>query len=97
MYFFGDKMKIKIDVEVSKESYELSKGIADLIASIKLAVADGWQPGKDIPLIISEVIGRLVPALQGVEKIKDEIKEDKEAAILALLLPVVEVINSLAS
>ncbi len=90
-------MKLKINVEVSKESYELSKGVGDLVLAIKACVQDGWQPGRDIPIIVSEIIGRLVPALQGVDKIKEEFAEDKGAAVLALTLPLVEVVNSLIS
>jgi hypothetical protein len=92
-----EKMKLKINVEVSKESYELSKGVGDLVLAIKACVQDGWQPGRDIPIIVSEIIGRLVPALQGVDKIKEEFAEDKGAAVLALTLPLVEVVNSLIS
>jgi hypothetical protein len=88
-------MKIKIDVEVAKECYELSKGIADLVASIKASLDDGWQPGRDIPALISEVIGRLVPALQGVELLKEEVKEDKAAVVMAIVAPISEVVDSL--
>ena len=86
--------KVAVNLQLSKESYELSKGVADLINAIKTAVEDGWQPGKDIPVIMTEVIARLVPALAGVEKIVEEFKLEPVDSSLAISIPLVQVISS---
>lgn len=79
--------------EVSKETYELLIGVARLVEIVKNQVADGWQPGIDIPVIIASAIGDLVPAIQGVEKIKEEIAENKVAFGHALLLGAAEIVR----
>lgn len=88
-------MKVNVQLQLSKEAYELSKGLADLVVAIKACVADGWQPGQDIPVIISEVIGKLVPALAGTEKLPEEFKVDPYASSLAIAIPLIEMIGKL--
>lgn len=79
-----------VQVKVSKEAHELGEGLKKFVLSIKGALADGWQPGADIPVVLSAALADLVPAVQGVEKIKDETKEDLEAFVSALVLPAKE-------
>jgi hypothetical protein len=71
--------KLSVTLEVGKESYELGKGLADFIVAVKQALADGWQPGADLPALIGATVGNLVPALQGVDQIKGEWDSDKMA------------------
>lgn len=75
--------KVKVELECSKETYELGKGLADFIGAVKAALADGWQLGTDIPVVISAALSTLVPAVDGVTKVKDELLEDKKAFINA--------------
>lgn len=75
-----------IEVEVSVETHELGQGLAKMIASVKQALADGWQPGTDLPVIISSAVSDLVPAVQGVDKIGAEMAENKQAFANAVYL-----------
>lgn len=77
--------KKTISVEVSKEAYELGEGLAKFVVVTKKALADGWQPGSDLPEIMSSAIADLIPALSGVEKIPAE-AQDQQAFANALYL-----------
>lgn len=82
--------KIKREVELPKESCELMEGAGDFIYALRLALRDGFQLGEDLPLIVAEAMAKLVPAVEGMDKIDDEFKEDKVAvanAALICLLP----------
>ena len=51
---------IDVTSKVSKESYELGQGIVKFSASIKQALANGWQPGQDIPALLTAAMVDLV-------------------------------------
>lgn len=82
---------VKVELEASKETYELCEGIGAVTKAVKEALADGWQPGTDMPAIITAAITNLVPAMQGVEKIPAEVKHTREFAnaVYAGLTPVI--------
>lgn len=84
---------IKAEVEVAKETYELLQGVAGFVASVKKALDDGFQPGTDIPVIISDALAQLVPAVQGAAGIKAEAVENKLAFGQALLLGGAEIVR----
>ncbi len=75
---------VSIKTNVSKETYELVIGLAGFVGEIKSCLADGWQPGTDIPIVMSAAISNLVTAVQGLELIKIEAKEDPAAFSRAL-------------
>jgi hypothetical protein len=85
--------KQMIEVEVAKEMYELGMGLAQVIDAVKQAMADGWQPGQDIPVIVVQAIAIIPPALAGVDQIKNELSEDKGAFISAVALPIADIIK----
>lgn len=66
---------VKREVECAKETLELGEGLAKFVSSLQGALADGWQSGQDLPVLLSAALTDLVPAVQGVEKIKDEVKD----------------------
>jgi len=70
---------VTVTTQVAKESYELGEGVTKFVTAMKKALDDGWQAGEDLPPIMSSALSDLVPAFQGVEKIKDEPKTDPEA------------------
>lgn len=82
---------MKVELEVSKETMELCQGLAKVVQNVKQALADGWSPGQDLPVILTTVIADLVPALQGVEQIPAELQDKQHFAnaIYAGLSPVV--------
>lgn len=85
---------VKEEFEVSKESRELGKGMNAFIAKTRLALADGWQPGQDLPLIMSAAIADLVPAVQGVELVAGELEENRKAFLMAHAASGVELLDS---
>lgn len=70
---------LDVTVKCSKETLELGLGLAAFLGHVKAAVADGWQLGSDLPAVIGAALGDLVPAIAGLEKVKDELAEDKIA------------------
>lgn len=76
----------KIESEVPKEIYELAAGIGDMALVIKAAVADGFQVGQDVPVIIAAAIQKLIPAFDGFEKVSGEYKEASLAFAEAIAL-----------
>jgi len=81
-------MLIEVNEKVSKEAYELALGLKKFVVSIKQSLSDGWQPGSDLPVLLQAVILDLVPAINGIDKIPEEEKENLEAFVTAFLLPV---------
>lgn len=76
----------KIEVDVSKETYEFMDGLSQFVGAMKKSLSDGWQPGSDIPALISAAITNLVPAFEGMDKIKTELAEDKSSFIKGLAI-----------
>jgi len=75
-----------VTVAVSKESYELGEGMANFIGAMKAALADGFQVGEDIPLLVSAAVTNLVPAVDGITDIGAEWTEDRAAFMRAWAL-----------
>lgn len=75
--------KVKVELELPKEVSELAAGLATFAVHAIKAVKDGFQPGQDLPVLLAAAIADLVPALNGVERLPAELKEDKAAFIAA--------------
>jgi hypothetical protein len=90
-------MKIDITVPVAKETYELGVGITKFIKACKGALEDGFEIGDDLPVIMASALGELLPAIEGVEKIKYEIVEDRAAFSNAVSLTTSALIETLVS
>lgn len=79
----------EMSVKVTKESYELSMAVNNLVSKIVEVAQDGWETGSDLPVILTTAMTELLPAMQGLDKIKDE-KEFLKEFIMALSLPMVD-------
>lgn len=86
--------KVEVKVEVSKEAYEVAIGLGQMVAAIKTALADGWQAGTDVPVIVSAAITNLVPAVDGLDKVGAELKEDPEAFVKAVSIGLAEAVGA---
>lgn len=71
---------MKIELEVAPEMYALGQGLTKFHAAIKQALADGWQAGQDLPVVLASAVGDLAPVLQGVSALKDEEKDAQSFA-----------------
>jgi hypothetical protein len=78
--------KIEVKAEVSKEAYELAKALADVAVSVKAALKDGFQP-TDLASILAPNFVAISAAVEGMDKLGDEQKEDVAAFIKAWSLP----------
>jgi hypothetical protein len=74
-----------IEVPVAAATFDLGSHLGKFIAAVKQAVADGWQPGADLPAVISSAVEELVPAVADLQKLGDEVA-DKQAFANALFL-----------
>lgn len=84
-------MTKEISVTVSKETIELMDGLAKFVGAVKTALKDGWQPGSDLPVLLSSTITDLVPALDGIDKVKEELLKEKAAFVRALTIGSVKI------
>jgi hypothetical protein len=85
-------MKVQRTVEVSKELSEVGDAVAGIVSDVQRALADGWQPGTDVPAIVVSAVTRLGVGLQGIGDIPTEVREDLKASILAVVLPVTDAV-----
>lgn len=92
-------MKMKVEVEVSKESYELASGLAKFMAAVKKEIEDngGWSATDDVPGIIAASVTELLPAMDGVMSIAAEIEEDKTAFAKGVALGLSEIVEIFVS
>lgn len=77
--------KVELKIEVSKEAYELGEALKELIVVTKKALEDGFQLEKDIAPILSVAVARLPAAIDGMNKIPAEAKEDPNAVVMAIM------------
>ena len=85
----------KVEVEVTKEAHELGEALAKLVLVSKQAMADGFQPGMDIPAVVMAAFAELPKAIEGLDKMDDEAKAQVKAFSLALALPILEAVEVL--
>jgi len=79
--------KLKVEVEVCKEVYELGKAVESTMKAYKLAVADGFQAGQDIPAVLLSCLQDYFKALDGVQKLGEEFRESLGASLNGLTIP----------
>lgn len=62
-------------VKVTKEADEMAESIVSLVESSKKHVADGFQAGTDLPVILMENMQSMLVGIDGMEKMGAESKE----------------------
>ena len=67
---------MQITVDVPKETQELVDALVNIVENAKVALADGWQPGQDIPVILMGSIGAIREGIEGMDKMPAEAKAD---------------------
>ena len=75
---------LKIEVEVGKETHELSTGVVAFLKDIKGAIANGYQADQDFPTILISAVNNLIPAVEGMGQIDDEMRDDKKAFMVSM-------------
>jgi hypothetical protein len=89
-------MKVQMQVEVSQEAYNLVQALVKLAVVTKQALADGFQPTQDLPLIVMEAFKDLPPAVGGLNQLGPEFQEDKAAFVKAFVLGAADLFDLLA-
>jgi hypothetical protein len=87
--------KVKLALEAPKETYELLDRTANFVAAMRVALADGWQFGSDLPTLMSAAISDLIPALSGTEKISAEWSADPQGVLVAASVGGAKIVSSL--
>lgn len=77
--------KVSKQVQVSKETYELAQGLADIAIEAINASADGWQQ-EDFLKLVTPLVAKLPSMIDGADKIDDEMREDPFAFSAAFAL-----------
>ena len=80
-------MKVKIEVEVSKEAHDVGVLVANLVSCLKAK--------KPLAEIAFAELKDLEAAIDGISQIPAEAKEDMGAFIKALVLPLADIASSL--
>jgi hypothetical protein len=52
---------------------QISQGIRSAVAEVRTALKDGWQPGRDVPVILGAVYVDLISKLPLAEKLSAEL------------------------
>ena len=65
----------QVTVKVPQETYALEQGLVKFVGACKTALADGFQAGQDLPVIISAALADLLPAVAGVSALTEEVKD----------------------
>ncbi len=73
-----------VQVEVSEKAYALGQALTELVKVSKQALADGFQAGQDVPVIVLAAASQVVKVVEGINAAGDELKEDQAAFIAAL-------------
>lgn len=87
-------MLIDKSVKVSKEADELMVAIAAITKATKVALKDGFQPGQDLPAIVTVAFSQLLTAIDGIDKLPEEAKSELGALMRAASLGVVDVVEA---
>lgn len=72
-------MVIDKTVKVSKAADDLSQGLVALVKDVKKAMADGFQVGSDVPVIVSAIYVDLIAKIGDLAQLGPELAEDKYA------------------
>lgn len=83
--------KQKLEVEVSKEAYELGLALFGIVKAVKDAAADGKIELAEVVAAVVAQVSPIVSAVQGIDQLDDEVKEDIAAFSKALALPLADI------
>lgn len=83
------------EVAVAKKSDELAGAVVALVKAAKVAAADGFQAGSDIPVLLAAAVAELPKIVADLGPALAEGKEDKELFIKALNLAAYDLLDAL--
>ena len=85
-----------IEVTVSKETYEVGVVVGNLIGSIGDAMADGkFDMATELPTVIMTALAGIAPAIDKINQVPVEFKENPAMATQAMSVPLAEGIGKM--
>jgi hypothetical protein len=81
-----------LTVSVPDSAHAFAEKLGAFVGEVKKAVADGWQPGSDIPAMLSAVLVDLVPAAAAFTGASADLKSDPFGSVLALAIELKKVL-----
>lgn len=81
--------KILVSTEVCEASNKIGTALKTICVNTKKALADGWQPGQDIPVILVGSMTDLLAAVAVANQLGEDAKDPLEMAF-GILIPLKE-------
>lgn len=86
---------VKAEVTVSKEAYELGIALGKIAVAAKKAMADGIQVTDAAAMLAVMMTPEVMAGLGGLDKLDDELKENKAAFVAAFAVAGVKIAEEL--
>ncbi len=83
--------KVTVSVEVSKSADAIGRGLVDIVRAAKAALADGWQPGQDVPSVLMTSAKDMLSIVSALGQVPADVAEDKVAFLQGMELHAAEV------
>jgi hypothetical protein len=88
---------VDVKTQGTKELNEVGEALKGIMTATKAALKDGWQPGTDLPLIVTSAFASLPKAIEGLSQVGQEVKDFPVQAVMGALVPVAEGVGELIS
>ena len=82
-------------VKVDDVAYDVGASLVKFVVAAKGALADGWQPGSDLPVILSSAIADLAPVLGKVGSLPAEFEADKVGFVKGINVALFDLVDVL--
>lgn len=85
---------VSVSLFVAKETYEAAKAAGAIVSKTIEVSKDGFQPGQDLPAILTTAVTEGLVGLQGADKIDNEARENPVAFASALMVGLIPVVGA---
>lgn len=75
----------QLTIDVPKGLSDFSNALADLLVAGKKALADGFQPGQDLPEFLAKAIADFGPMAANFSSVIPAFKEDTLSSVIVLV------------
>jgi hypothetical protein len=77
---------VELKVQMPKQMMELGQGLAGVVKAVKQAKSDVVINAADLPQLVMDSIRALIPAIEGVDQLPEEVKADPGKLAFALAM-----------
>jgi hypothetical protein len=89
--------KKMIEVELEDSGFEVMQGLAKIVAEVKKALKDGFQPGQDLPALVIAAVAELPGIVVHAQSVPADLAEDKVLLLKGVNLGAYDVAKALSS